>query len=1054
MVVISFRGPVASVIDPSNNASSQTSEPSAEVATEISKAPTPVPLLPHERTPADPSTAGFEIGAIGSFPSVSRPAISPAYTTPPSEIASVLSTLTVDYPLPAASLSSSILSLSLQPTDGGLLVAVTLNGTPINPESLVAASRSTSRTLDTILLELLVDRGRWLDHAQGWVLIGSSDIRMVLGLASEYSTINYGATSERLTIAREPIEAAITCSWSELGLDLSVDWILPDGSRRPGTSPIIGSEPSWVFLGTTVYPISERGRKVAQLFTHGSSIWLPRYQVGPILESLPIQSPFVRILGKEHQPLTEICQPQPVLSVNLRSAGSEHFFSNDQLELTASLEFDYPSPPSERNIVLIPDRSFEEDSIRTLTQLGFQQRAEGRRFFLQGDDVLDFLKFSAEKLPTEWIITGIQEATSQIRFADLSVSISLSASGSTPSVQPSPSTGSWFDCQVTLLQNNADVPLSSLFKRPLAENARWVRLDSGAFAPIPTGSLSQLKSVLGIVDPNFKLSGALKAKLSAAQALSLSSSPGPFCSLLLDERIVAVRSRLESSAELPAGTPHRNFKGKLRSYQSEGLGWISFLYESSLAGILADEMGLGKTVQTLAFLQNVHHSRENPPASNSGQVLPPSIIIAPTSVTTNWLYEARRFTPDLRVMVLQGPHRKRLFSSIPSYDVVITSYALLRLDRAELSQYRFSVLVLDEAQNIKNHAAATTKAAKMLRADARLALSGTPTENRPLELWSIMDFLMPGYLGTVDFFRNHIEKPILEEGTGCKVAELLRAKVRPFILRRTKSEVERDLPPKIESVLHVEMTHAQRDLYTQILEEVKPKVFDAIEKRGVPGATVSILTALLRLRQVCNHPNSIGALRSIEGFDSGKFNLFKELVLEALESNRKILVFSQFKEMLSLMQSWIDELSIPYLYLDGATKERQSLVDRFNTDPSVRLFLISLKAGGTGLNLTAADTVIIYDPWWNPAVESQAVDRAHRIGQVKTVNVYRLVTEHSVEQRIMELKRKKAHLVEALVNENAMSPLTLSSRELELLFESPLSEVVDNKSDDSRVERG
>jgi non-specific serine/threonine protein kinase len=444
-------------------------------------------------------------------------------------------------------------------------------------------------------------------------------------------------------------------------------------------------------------------------------------------------------------------------------------------------------------------------------------------------------------------------------------------------------------------------------------------------------------------------------------------------------------------------------------------------------------MGLGKTVQTLAFLQNVHRSSNKPVA--------PSLIVAPTSVTTNWLYEARRFTPDLSPLVLHGPHRKKLFSSIPSHDIVITSYALLRLDRHELSQQPFSVLVLDEAQNIKNPTAATTKAAKMLKARARLALSGTPTENRPLELWSIIDFLMPGYLGTVDFFRNYVEKPILEEGPLSKTGEVLKAKIRPFILRRTKAEVERDLPPKIESVLHVEMTYSQRELYTKILEEVRPKVFDAIEKRGMSGATVSILTALLRLRQVCNHPNSINALKEIEGFDSGKFNLFKELVLEALESNRKILVFSQFKEMLSLMQSWVEEIGIPYLYLDGSTKDRQDLVDTFNSDPNIRLFLISLKAGGTGLNLTAADTVIIYDPWWNPAVESQAVDRAHRIGQVKTVNVYRLVTENSVEQRIMELKRKKASLVDALVNDNSMSPLTLTTRDLELLFESPLSEV-------------
>jgi len=254
-----------------------------------------------------------------------------------------------------------------------------------------------------------------------------------------------------------------------------------------------------------------------------------------------------------------------------------------------------------------------------------------------------------------------------------------------------------------------------------------------------------------------------------------------------------------------------------------------------------------------------------------------------------------------------------------------------------------------------------------------------------------------------------------------------------------KSEVERELPAKIESTVHVVMTDSQRGLYNQILEDVRPRVFDAIKQKGVRGASVSILAALLRLRQVCNHPNSIDALKEQPGFDSGKFELLQELVTEALESGRKILLFSQFKEMLAIIRRWLQEISVNYLYLDGATRQRQELIDQFNSNPEVRLFLISLKAGGTGLNLTAADTVIIYDPWWNPAVEGQAVDRAHRIGQTKTVSVYRLVTENSIEQKIMDLKAKKAKLVDALVNENGLSTLNLSRADLESLF-SPIGE--------------
>ncbi|MCB0332215.1 MAG: DEAD/DEAH box helicase, partial [Bdellovibrionales bacterium] len=331
--------------------------------------------------------------------------------------------------------------------------------------------------------------------------------------------------------------------------------------------------------------------------------------------------------------------------------------------------------------------------------------------------------------------------------------------------------------------------------------------------------------------------------------------------------------------------------------------------------------------------------------------------------------------------------------------------------------------------------AATSRAAKALHARRKLALTGTPTENRPLELWSILDFLMPGYLGTEDFFRNHIEKPIIEETEEAqKLTNYLKQKTAPFILRRLKKDVERDLPEKTESELHVEMSQSQIALYREILEEVRPQIFEAIDKRGIRGASISILAALLRLRQVCNHPNSIDALKHLPGFDSGKFELFKELVAEALEAGRKVLVFSQFREMLSLMQRHLTSQGHEYLHLDGSTRNRQELIDRFNEDESVRLFLISLKAGGTGLNLTAADTVIIYDPWWNPAVESQAVDRAHRIGQTKAVTVYRLVTENSIEQKIMDLKAKKARIVDALLNESDLSPLKLSKTELQNLF--------------------
>ena len=638
---------------------------------------------------------------------------------------------------------------------------------------------------------------------------------------------------------------------------------------------------------------------------------------------------------------------------------------------------------------------------------------------------------------------GYEAVKKGIRFSDLRISVALSGASAKKDlddleeIQDSEKKSGgidWFDCHVSVIQNNANLPLSAVFKNARGDNDRWTRLDSGAYARIPGGNLAQLRTILGMVDPNCRVSNTIKTRLSLAQAISLGRINDAGFSVSLDRKLAALNAKLSSFSEIKPVPTSKGFHGKLRHYQEDGVSWLNFLHEFELGGILADEMGLGKTVQTLAFFQHLRDKR------GKKKVKKPVLIVAPTSVITNWNYEIKKFTPEMTVVMLHGPGRKALFEQVQDADIVLTSYALLRVDRYELERYEFSHIVLDEAQNIKNPQAATTKAAKAIRARHRLALTGTPTENRPMELWSIMDFLMPGYLGSYEFFRANIERPILEGGTSVNVAQLLNAKTRPFILRRLKADVEKELPAKIESVLHVDMTPSQRQMYSQILNEVRPKVFDAIKKKGIQGASISILAALLRLRQVCNHPNSIEAFEDLEGYESGKFNLLKDLVVEALESGRKILLFSQFRGMLGIIRRWLEEIQVNHLYLDGATRNRQDLIDQFTTDESVRLFLISLKAGGSGLNLMAADTVIIYDPWWNPAVESQAVDRAHRIGQNKTVSVYRLVTEDSVEQKIMALKEKKSKLVDALVNENGLSTLKLAKADLESLF-SPLPEV-------------
>lgn len=896
-------------------------------------------------------------------------------------------------------------------------------------EEMAPTSR---RALDNLLLQMLEDEGSWDEHEKLWYVNASSSIEKILGLIQEYDKVSLTQGTKRIAFESELLSAQLLISWLDSGAELELRWVLPNGKIKEKTGELLGTGPYWTCLDNSVFRLSSSAARIASIFTHASRINLTRSQVGPVLEAISndlYDSKHIVIQNQELQPKTKIVSPTPLLEFHAKDLIQEHFDSSQTVQISTSLDFKYPSPPRDKNIVYLPNREEERQCIDLLRSLSFSLSSDKRRYLINGDAALDLLQTGQKAFPTNWKVEGLDNIRSSVRFADLSINLSISErSGDAP--KKASGAIDWFDCHVSLIRNNANVPLSTIFKNSRGDNDRWVCLDNGSFARVPGGSLSYLKTALGILDPNYRLSNSIKTKLNMAQAISLSRIDDNGFNLSLSNEVKTLSDKFKSFKNVSMIKTSKNFEGKLRSYQEEGLSWLNFLTEFELGGILADEMGLGKTVQALALFQYLRDNKAKRERFNK-----PALIVAPTSVITNWLYEARRFTPGLKVLLLHGPSRKAHFSDIPNYDLVITSYALLRIDRYDLEKHEFSFCVLDEAQNIKNSQAATTKAAKSIRARARLALSGTPTENRPMELWSIMDFLMPGYLGSVDFFRNHIEKPILEGGPGTQVIKFLNAKTKPFLLRRTKAEVERDLPPKIESLVHVEMTPSQQQLYAQILNEVRPRVFDAINKKGVRGASVSILAALLRLRQVCNHPNSIESLKELPGFDSGKFNLLKDLVEEALQSNRKILLFSQFKEMLAIIRRWLTENGTPHLYLDGATRDRQSLIDRFNNDSEVRLFLISLKAGGTGLNLTAADTVIIYDPWWNPAVESQAVDRAHRIGQSKTVSVYRLVTENSIEQKIMDLKTKKSKIVDALVNENGLSTVKLTQSDLESLFE-------------------
>ena len=410
-----------------------------------------------------------------------------------------------------------------------------------------------------------------------------------------------------------------------------------------------------------------------------------------------------------------------------------------------------------------------------------------------------------------------------------------------------------------------------------------------------------------------------------------------------------------------------------------------------------------------------------------------NLVICPTSLVFNWLAEAKKFTPELKVLALHGPDRHALFAQIPASDIVLTSYALLRRDSERYRGIEFDTVVLDEAQHIKNRQTQNAQAVKAVAAQHRLVLTGTPMENSVLDLWSIFDFLMPGYLGSAQDFRERYELPITREKDAAAQTRLAR-RLRPFLLRRLKKEVAADLPARLEQVSFCELTADQRGVYQQVIQASREQVLEAA---GAPGAAKSrmlVLTALLRLRQVCCDLR----LLKLEGVNpanaSGKLDLFGELLEEVLDGGHRVLVFSQFVSMLSLLKERLDGEGVEYCYLDGSTADRGAVVDQFQNNAAIPVFLISLKAGGVGLNLTGADTVIHFDPWWNPAVEDQATDRAHRLGQTKVVTSYKLIARDTVEEKILVLQNRKREMIQAAIGGEEEFAASLTWEEIQELL--------------------
>ncbi len=582
----------------------------------------------------------------------------------------------------------------------------------------------------------------------------------------------------------------------------------------------------------------------------------------------------------------------------------------------------------------------------------------------------------------------------------------------------------WFDIKAKVNIGEFHIAFSAL-RQNILKGIREFVLPDGRIAILPDVWFSQLKGIATFAeseeDETLKLNKIFFPVIQELQQNSADNSSKK------EESPLSMRLKemldFENQEQEVLLSP--NFKASLREYQQKGLEWLWRLRQHNFGGILADDMGLGKTVQTLALLQNDADSRL------TGQRIP-SMLVVPSSLVFNWYHEIRKFAPELRVFIYSGQQRAKSPMLFRMHDIVITTYGTVRVDLEMLRKIEFNYVILDEGQSIKNPDAANSKAVKQLHSKRRLVLSGTPIENSLLDLWSIFQFAIPGLLGTEKYFRENFSN-LIEKGGNSDAASRLHRLITPFILRRTKEQVAKDLPPKIEQIMPTSMTDEQEAEYEKVKSSFRNEIMQSIETIGLQRSQFLLLRGLTQLRQIANHPKLVNPDYS---GSSGKFEQVMSMIQSALDEGHKMLVFSQFVRHLKLVRDALDAKGITYEYLDGSTdtKSRKERVNRFENTVETKIFLLSLKAGGLGLNLTSADYVVLLDPWWNPAVEAQAIDRSHRIGQTKTVFSYKFITEKTVEEKILKLQERKKRLSQELIgNEESLVKALDVSDVLELL---------------------
>ncbi|KPM47970.1 DEAD/DEAH box helicase [Jiulongibacter sediminis] len=626
------------------------------------------------------------------------------------------------------------------------------------------------------------------------------------------------------------------------------------------------------------------------------------------------------------------------------------------------------------------DLAFEKQIIEKIKSLG-QNLIHGRKA-LPKSEAFSWLQLNADALKEAGIdVKQAPDAKKEYFLGVSSIEVNIVENND------------WFDIKTKVRFGSFELPILKLRELVLA-NIREFRLPDGKIAVIPEEWFIRYHELFTLSDLGDEDELILK-KHHIAMVQNLDEDG------LANTVIGRKLENLQHFDEIKSYDVPKEFQGELRPYQKAGYDWLCFLRDFNLGGCLADDMGLGKTVMTLAFLQSL----------KSDGVKHPTLLVMPTSLLYNWQKEAERFTPELKVLVHSGTLRTKDTGHFGEYDLILTSYGVLRLDIDFIEKFRFEYVILDESQAIKNPASNISKAVRLLNCKNRLILTGTPLENNTMDLWSQMTFVNPGLLGSQSYFKDKYQQPI-EKKQDEAATKRLYSKIKPFMLRRHKSQVATELPEKIDSVQYCDMSEQQEKVYEETKAYYRNLILDHIEQQGINKSQLVVLQGLTKLRQIANNPLMVD--EEYEG-DSGKDSDVIHKLKSVIEGGSKVLVFSQFVKHLNIIRKYLDKHKICHSYLDGGTKDRKKEVEKFQENPDIKVFLISLKAGGVGLNLTAAEYVFLLDPWWNPAIEAQAVDRAHRIGQKNTVFTYKFISRNTVEEKILTLQRAKRKLFDELI---------------------------------------